>query len=203
MPQIGRPRLIDVLENADTNDYIRLSTLELCGREILDAGILGSMAELGVYQGRFASKMNALLPDRTLYLFDTFEGFEASQQEHDNVHHALKHTRDFSDTSVELVLARMSRPDRCVIKKGFFPATAVDVADKFCLVSLDADLYEPLLAGLEWFWPRLVKGGYILVHDYNNSNFPGARAAVRRFAADSGIPFVPVTDPYGTAIFAR
>jgi O-methyltransferase len=33
-------------------------------------------------------------------------------------------------------------------------------------VLLDADLFAPIKAGLELFWPRLVPGGLILVHDY-------------------------------------
>ena len=33
------------------------------------------MAELGVYRGEFAKEINKVFPDRTLYLFDTFEGF--------------------------------------------------------------------------------------------------------------------------------
>ncbi len=36
----------------------------------------GLAAECGVYQGEFSSKMNRCFHDRTLYLFDTFQGFD-------------------------------------------------------------------------------------------------------------------------------
>ena len=41
------------------------------------------------------------------------------------------------------------------IRKGFFPNTieSKEKDDKFCLVSLDADLYEPILEGLRFFIP--------------------------------------------------
>ena len=54
-------------------DYVRLATLELLCRR-LDS-VPGDAAELGVYKGFFARCINRLLPERTLYLFDSFEGF--------------------------------------------------------------------------------------------------------------------------------
>src|SRR4029079_18426640 len=64
--------------NIDRNymDYIRLSTLELVAYEIDRNNILGSVAELGVYKGKFARYINQLFPNRKLYLFDTFMGFD-------------------------------------------------------------------------------------------------------------------------------
>jgi hypothetical protein len=37
----------------DWMDYVRLSSLELCAAEIYDNNTVGSVAELGVFQGRF------------------------------------------------------------------------------------------------------------------------------------------------------
>lgn len=195
--------MIDVFENEETNDFIRLSTLELCARELSDKKTPGAMAEVGVYRGIFAAQMNRLFPSKSLFLFDTFEGFDPKQEDSDKQNHGLNHRRDFSDTTVKMVMSRMLSPTNCIVKKGLFPATARGLSEKFCLVSLDADLFEPTLDGLQWFWPRLEQGGYILVHDYNNSKFPGARSAVVKFSTENHIPFVPVTDPYGTAIFAK
>ncbi len=38
---------------------------------------------------------------------------------------------------------------------------------RFSFVHLDVDLYESTLAGLEYFYPRLIPGGVILSHDYS------------------------------------
>jgi hypothetical protein len=56
-----------------SNDYVRLATLELLCRRL--EGVSGAAAELGVYRGFFARCINQLLPERKLYLFDSFEGF--------------------------------------------------------------------------------------------------------------------------------
>lgn len=203
MPYLDRERKIDVFENQYTNEYIRLSTLELLGHEIITKKLGGEMAELGVYKGQFAAKMNQMLPDKKLYLFDTFQGFDSKQEETDRKTHGLSFSRDFSDTSIKYVLSQMPYPSNCIIKKGVFPESINGLEDEFCLVSLDADLFEPIYNGLCWFWPRLKSGGFILVHDYNNSLFPGAKSAVSQFAQEYHVPFVPITDQYGTAIFAK
>lgn len=69
MPNLGRARHIDVFENVYTNEYIRLSTLELIAEEIARKQVEGSVAELGVYKGHFARRLNQAFPGRTLYLF--------------------------------------------------------------------------------------------------------------------------------------
>lgn len=204
MANLGRPRLLNVMQAEYTNEYVRLSQLDLAVHEIEQHGIPGDVAELGVYQGHFASVLNQTLPDRRLYLFDTFEGFAPEQELCEIQRHGLKFKRDFSDTSVELVLSRMPHPGACVVRKGLFPATAAGLEDcRFCFVSIDADLYEPIRAGLEFFFDRMSPGGFIFVHDYNNALFPGAGRAVLDFAKSRGVAFIPVTDTYGTAIFRR
>ena len=52
---------------------------------------------------------------------------------------------------------------------------------RFSLVHLDADLYSSTLAGLEFFYPRMVPGGIIIVHDY--STLPGVAQALTDFLA--------------------
>lgn len=204
MVNLGRERHIDVMRPRYTNEYIRLSHLDLAVDEIKTQRIQGDLAEVGVYKGDFASVLNMALPERTLYLFDTFDGFSEQEELHDQQRHGLRYKRDFTDTSVEYVLSQLPRPDKCVIRKGIFPASAAGLEDcGFSFVSLDADLYEPIRAGLEFFYPRLGAGGFIFVHDYNNSAFPGAKRAVLDFSASTGAHFVPVTDVYGTAIFRR
>ena len=75
---------------------------------------------------------------------------------------------------------------------------------RFCLVSLDADLYAPILSGLIFFYPRLVPGGMILLHDYNNERFRGARQAVEEFEKQYGrLCLVPLCDLHGSAVIVK
>jgi O-methyltransferase len=48
-------------------------------------------------------------------------------------------------------------------------------------VHIDVDLYQPTLDSLEFFWPRLADGGFVVVDDYGSSQFPGATTATNEF----------------------
>ncbi len=196
---VGREREID----KNYFDYVRLSTLELVSFEINNRNLTGNVAELGVYKGKFARYINKYFPNRLLYLFDTFEGFSESDVIVEKQGRFSMGDQDFSETSVESVLKLMPFPEKCVPIKGFFPHSAKGVDDTFAFVSLDADLYEPIYSGLQFFYPRLVEGGYIFIHDFNNKNYKGARKAVEEFCIAKHIGFVPISDSGGSAIIAK
>jgi hypothetical protein len=99
-----------------------------------------------------------------------------------------------------VVKAKLPYPDRCVIKKGFFPETAAGVEDRFCFVNLDFDLYDPILAGLEFFYPRMTEGGVILVHDYFNPFYKGVKVAIDGFRKSSGARALPIGDGFSIAL---
>jgi len=184
-------------------DYIRLSSLELVSNEINAKGLTGNVAELGVYKGKFARYINSYFPDRLLYLFDTFEGFDNRDITKEKDEKFSSGDQDFSDTSVTGVLKLMPFPAKCQAVKGFFPESAKGIDDKFVFVSLDADLYEPIYSGLQFFYPKLVSGGYIFIHDFNNDLYKGSRKAVVQFCAEQKIGFVPLPDSGGSAIIVK
>lgn len=184
-------------------DYVRYATLGLCFQEIMAKKVPGNVAELGVYQGDFAKRLNQLFADRTLYLFDTFAGFDHADVATEKSSGFSTGEQNFANTSVELVLSKMPHRPQCVVKQGFFPATAAGLDDTFCFVSLDADLYDPIIEGLRFFYPRLSPGGYIFVHDFSNDEYKGARQAVLEFCAAQGIGYMPIPDSGGTAVISK
>jgi len=180
-----------------SNDYVRLATLELLCRKLAD--VPGAAAELGVYRGFFARCINLLLPERKLYLFDSFEGFgeEAGASESFQAAHA--------NTTVQKVLSIMPNPEMITVKPGFFPASLDGLEERFCLVSLDVDFYETTLEGLRYFWPRLEHGGYLLLHDWGNPKLPGVSEALKQYEKETGasIPAVPLCDVSGTLVLSK
>jgi O-methyltransferase len=186
------------------DDFCRMMSLRLAAERIIQKNLPGAIAELGVYRGELAAILNNLFPDRKLYLFDTFEGFSDNDLSDGlEKRHSQAAAGDFKDTNLDLVLSRMAHPQRVVIRKGYFPATTNGLEETFALVSLDVDLYKPTLAGLNYFYPRLTRGGCIFVHDYNNRRFNGVRSAVEEFLDMSGAPLVQLPDFAGTAIVSK
>lgn len=166
------------------------------------AGLAGAVAELGVYKGGFAAVLNGLFPDRKLYLFDTFSGFDGKDITTEReCRYSMASVMDFSDTSVAAVLARLPHPEQVIVKQGYFPGTTEGIKEKFALVSLDADLYAPTLAGLEWFLPRMAAGGVLILHDWDSARFQGVKKAVETYEKQHGrIALVPLGDLHGTAV---
>lgn len=176
----------------------RVAMLKKCIAMLKERNIHGNMAELGVYTGEFSRLFNKYLPEKKLYLFDTFSGFDSKRDDVD-----ISDINIFKDTSVQLVMDKMVAPEQCIIKKGYFPDTVRGVEDEFCLVSLDADLYNPILAGLEYFYPRLVPGGYIFVHDFGSYHYTGVKQAVYDYCEKNNIAMVPIIDKFLSVIISK
>ena len=185
-------------------DYVRNTTAELLSRELHDRHVDGAVAEVGVYQGNFAALLNHHFPDRTLYLFDTFEGFDPRDVKLDRREGWTSIPQDFDGTSVATVIHKLPYPHKVKIQAGWFPESAQGCENEtFALVSIDVDLYQPILAALTWFYPRLSPGGYLLVHDYNNDEYMGVRHALRRFGDETGVTWSLLPDRRGSAVITK
>jgi O-methyltransferase len=185
-------------------EYIRLSSLELCATEIYEKHIEGCVAECGVYMGNFAKNINKAFPDRKLYLFDTFEGFDEKDVKIDATKGYSSGEQDFSATSIELVLHKMQYPENVIVKKGYFPETVDGIDEDFVFVSLDMDLYKPMYDGLCYFYPRLKEGGYIFIHDYNNVEYKGVKSAVNLFMKEQNkVCCFPLSDSCRTLVIMK
>jgi len=198
---VGRGRIITELVSTIVEG--RISFLENFARDVVQQQIPGSVAEGGVFQGEFAREINKCFPERKLYLFDTFTGFDQRDVEKEPTpakynFNIVAGRYDF--TTEELVLNKMPHPEKVEIRKGYFPQTAVGLEDKFCFVNLDFDLYEPIYQGLEFFVPKMSPGGVILVHDYY-SDLYSVPNAVKAYEDKYGkLNYMPIGDKYSIAI---
>ncbi|MDR1482903.1 MAG: TylF/MycF family methyltransferase [Synergistaceae bacterium] len=201
----------DVKKYKNTHDYVRCRTLGLLA-DIFRNNNRGKdykIAELGVFRGDFAARIQNEFQDEQLYLFDTFDGFPTEDKALDIQKKFSKDSfevSDFESTSVQLVLSKMKFPDNCHICKGKFPLSVTDEHKqiKWGLVSLDVDLYQPTLEGLRFFYPSLLPGGFIMVHDYNNLEYAGVKKAVEDFENEvSYLHKIPIPDSRGSLIIVK
>jgi hypothetical protein len=178
--------------------YFFCLALDVIAKEGLD----GDIAELGVYKGgtaallaKFARKLG-----RTAYLFDTFEGFDNADLTGLDAGTPV----GFIDTSLEYVRAAVG-DDSVNFIKGRFPETTSEVPEntKFCLVHLDCDLYAPMRDALEFFYQRLVPGGFLIVHDYSSLCWDGPERALDRFLIGKRECVIPLPDSAGSAIIRK
>ena len=204
MPELAELARAWVRGNPAPNaaDLARLYALVLNVRAVLDAAVPGDLAELGVYRGNSAAVLAhyARAAGRELLLFDTFAGFD--RRDFDGVD--KKRIIEFDDTSLDAVRGFVGT-DRTHFFPGRFPEsvpTGLETA-RFSVVHLDCDLYAPIKAGMEFFFPRLSPGGLMIVHDYANPGWQGVKQAVDEVLA--GRPERPILlpDKAGTAMIRK
>lgn len=130
-------------------------------------------AELGVFQGGSAYVLASVIKE-PIYLYDTFEGLPEVSEFDQFSEGAL--AANIEDTKLFL-----KEFDNLQFFKGIFPESASEVEEGLGLVHLDCDLYEGTKAGLEYFYPRMIQGGTILIDDYGYKTTLGVKKAVDEF----------------------
>jgi hypothetical protein len=183
-------------------DLARFYFLNMVCDQILKEGLRGDIAELGVYRGNTAFVLAALARKMgsTAYLLDTFAGFSPDDLRGVDAAAGLQ----FSDTSLPSV-QKLVGTDNVRYVQGYFPESASQMKDNlsFCLVHLDCDLYAPFEAALRYFYPRIVSGGFLILHDYANAYWKGAEKAVDEFLVDKPEKVIPIPDKSGTAVLRK
>ena len=144
----------------------------------------GDTAECGVYEGAgsyLIAWMNQRSNhERTHFLCDSFEGLSEPQPV-DGGHWARR------DLSVDeaTVMSNMAEFPDIELHKGWIPDCFTGLeGNRFALVHIDVDLYQPTRDSVEFFYPRMNEGGIILCDDYGFTTCPGATEAMDVFFSD-------------------
>jgi Macrocin-O-methyltransferase (TylF) len=184
-------------------DLPRLIAFMLNIEQVLKEGVLGDFAELGVWRGNTAAVLAhyATAGGRKTILFDTFSGFDTRDLTGIDAGQGIY----FWDTSMALVEDVVGCVGSVEYVKGYFPDTIGEGhrERRYAVVSLDCDLYAPMKAGLEFFYPRMSKGALFLLHDYSGGVWSGCVKAVDEFCAASGEQVVLMPDAAGSAIIRK
>lgn len=152
-----------------------------------------NIAECGTFKGLSAYQISTILKsksfDKKFRIFDSFEGLsEFKEKDIDNNNKDIdfkSRQKEFS-CSLDIVKERLKGFNFISYHKGWIPERFKDVEEdeKFGLVHIDVDLYQPIYDSLEFFYPKVVAGGIIVLDDYGYLGFPGAKKAVDDFMSD-------------------
>jgi hypothetical protein len=187
----------------NNGDAPRFMALVLNLRQLQSEALPGDFAELGVWKGNSAAILAdfAAQSGRRLFLFDTFYGFD----QRDLVGSDQVHPHEFSDTSIDYVRETVGHQDLTTYITGFFPGSVTEEAAQasYALVHIDCDLYQPMKAALAFFYPRMPKGGMMILHDYSSGLWEGAAQAIDEFCASSGEFVALWPDKSGTAMIRK
>ena len=167
---------------------------------VVDKGIQGDIVECGVWKGGSMMAVAETLlkagdTSRNLYLFDTFKGMPPPTSNDVDLagltaENLLKSSDKEIDESVwcratldvvKEALGSTSYPsDKVHFIKGMVEETIPQyVPEKIALLRLDTDWYESTKHEMEHLFPRLARGGVLVIDDYGH--WQGARKAVDEY----------------------
>ncbi|MDD5530837.1 MAG: macrocin O-methyltransferase [bacterium] len=123
----------------------------------------GDYAEVGVFKGATAKAICEAKRNKSLHLFDTFEGLPQINSKMDNKFATRMFKSDF-----QRVKDKLAKYPNIHIYKGIFPQTGTAIQNKkFAFVHLDVDIYQSTKDCIEFFYNRMSKNGIIISHDYH------------------------------------
>lgn len=172
-------------------------------RYLVGNGIAGDVVECGVWRGGSSMAAALTLLDlgerrRHLHLYDTFEGMSAPTDEDVAIDGAAAKAqfrdRRLGEDSSDWCLAPLDEVRQNLASTGYPPELVHFVKGKvedtmparmpagaIALLRLDTDWYESTRHELVHLYPRLVRGGVLIVDDYGH--WAGARKAVDEYFA--------------------
>ncbi|MBU1036492.1 TylF/MycF family methyltransferase [Patescibacteria group bacterium] len=170
-------QLYRIIESDTSVSVNRCFMIYQYARQVKDLG--GEVAEFGVYKGGTAKLIAEIFKEenKIIYLFDTFSGMPETDKDID-----LHQQGDFADVSLKEVKNYLKNYNNLEFCEGYFPEITLGLKDKkFCFVYIDVDIYKSIKDGLEFFYNRMVKGGVIVIDDYEGKNCPGVKKAIDIF----------------------
>ncbi len=162
----------------------------------------GDIVECGIGQGVTFTFLTTLAYNdptpRTIWGFDSFEGFPEPTAEDDSIRAPKK--GDWRLTSVSEYYKYVTNlgfgddwtKSNVIFVKGFFEDSLQHyTGDQIAYLHLDVDLYASYVTTLEGLYDKVVPGGVILFDEYmrgmDQIKYPGAKQAIDEFFADKGV----------------
>ena len=146
----------------------------------------GVIVECGVGTGETLSVITKV-SNKKIYAFDSFEGFpeQTSKHDHKNISNILKFSKwHYKLMTIDLVKQNLINDDvkaddiekRIIFRKGFFPNSFQGFNEEISFLHLDVDLYNSYKDCLEFFFPKLKKGGIVTFDEYyDDVNIPSEK----------------------------
>lgn len=155
----------------------RLINIENCVKTILTENIPGDFIETGVWRGGAVIFMRALLRayavnNRTVWAADSFCGLpkpDASAYPADK--NDICYQREITSVSIEDVKNNFRLynllDNQVGFLQGWFKDTLPNAPIKeLALLRLDGDMYQSTIEALTHLYPKLSRGGFVIVDDY-------------------------------------
>jgi O-methyltransferase len=136
---------------------------------------IGDFVECGSYNG-FSAKILAANCKQTLHLFDSWQGISKLSEFDNKYYETQKWICNLED-----IQNNLSGFDNIKYYKGWYPDKFGEVDKEISLLHIDASIYHSTKLSLEYFWPKLIKGGYLIVNFHEDYSTGAKKAVLEKF----------------------
>ena len=188
-----------LLENYDIQWRIHV----VCWAAYHASKLPGDFVDCGVYSGfsprAICNYVDFHLLNKTYYLMDTFAGMD----ERYSSDYELERNKKLGYKEVDLFaqVKETFKEFNTKIIKGAIPDTLPQAdCESVSFLSIDMNCVMPEVAALEYFWPKLVSGGIIVLDDYGYPGCLEQKLAHDRFAESKGVKVLSLPTCQGMII---
>jgi len=164
----------------------------------------GDFVECGVFKGAFARMIIEYTEfeksQKKFYLMDTFNGLVEEQVTEKEKHAGINVTKynEAYANCYDIVKNAFSFCDNVKLIKGPIPDTLTQCpASQIAFLSIDMNCVAPELAALEYFWDKVVSGGFIVLDDYGFNSHLNQKIAHDKFAKSKNVEILSLPTGQG------
>jgi hypothetical protein len=156
----------------------------------------------GIYSLAICEYVNFNSTNKSFYLFDTFKGIPEEQMSATERPARIGHNKTYYEDCFEIARRNFAPFPRAKLIRGNVPETLPGAGiDRVCYLSIDMNIAWPERKAIEYFWPKLSPGAFVVLDDYGFHGFEEQLRCMNEFARGIGVEILAL--PTGQGLIAK
>lgn len=196
---IGRPKGSEVDIHVEFRAYIE------CWAASQGLRLQGDFVFCGVNTGIFPIAVckytNINQTNKNVWLFDTYNGIPKDQMSLKEIEVRPQDNKNYYSECLEIAKNNFAPFLGARLVQGKVPDTLRSVSiDKVAYLSIDMNIAYPERKSIEYFWPKLSYGAFVVLDDYGFISYPEQKKTMDEFAASVGTEILTLPTGQGMLI---
>ncbi len=162
-------KLLETVRPYTMSSRLKLKNLKRLAALVNENNVPGDFVECGTFKGGSAAIISTeLIPERRLWLFDSFEGLpDVKEIDGPDSKEWVGKCKGTEEDVLEALTSVGAPPGQYLLRKGWFQNSFLEeLPEKVALLHCDADWYDSVLLVLETFYERIPTGGIVVLDDF-------------------------------------
>jgi O-methyltransferase len=155
----------------------------------------------GIYSLAICEYLNFNSLNKSFYLFDTFKGIPEEQMSASERSARISHNKAYYEDCFDIARRNFAPFPSAKLIRGNVPDTLPDAKiDKVCYLSIDMNIAWPERQAIEYFWPKLSQGAFVVLDDYGFHGYEEQMRSMNEFAQGVGVEVLALPTGQGLIV---